>query len=166
MPVKAVLFDRDGTLNVDTGYLFKTEEFRWMPEAPSALAWLKQQGCNIYVITNQSGIARGYFTVQDMENLHNFMNDDLRHEGVEIKKFYYCPHLPEGSVAEYAGECDCRKPKPGLVLNCLKENNLQPEDCILIGDKQRDLECAAAAGVKGYLYQGGSLFNFVKRIID
>ncbi|MCQ2363341.1 MAG: HAD family hydrolase [Acidaminococcaceae bacterium] len=166
MPVKAVLFDRDGTLNVDTGYLFRREEFRWMPEAPLALAWLKQQGCDIYVITNQSGIARGYFTVEDMEKLHNFMNDDLSHKGVEIKKFYYCPHLEGGRVAEFACACDCRKPKPGLVLECLRENHLQPEECILIGDKERDLQCAAAAGVRGHLYQGGSLLNFVRQVME
>lgn len=166
MPVKAVLFDRDGTLNVDTGYLFRREEFRWTPEAPLALAWLKRRGCDIYVITNQSGIARGYFTVEDMEKLHNFMNDDLSHKGVEIKKFYYCPHLEGGRVAEFARACDCRKPKPGLVLECLRENHLQPEECILIGDKERDLQCAAAAGVRGHLYQGGSLLNFVRQVME
>lgn len=166
MPIKAVLFDRDGTLNVDVDYLYRREEFRWIPEAPLALAWLKQQGYDIYVVTNQSGIARGYFTLEQMKSLHEFMNDDLSHKGVQIKKFYYCPHLKDGKVKEYAVDCDCRKPKPGLILQCLEENNLQASDCIMIGDKPRDVECAEAAGVKGYLYSGGSLLSFVKKILD
>ncbi|MCQ2362355.1 MAG: HAD family hydrolase [Acidaminococcaceae bacterium] len=164
MPNKAVLFDRDGTLNIDTGYLHKREEFRWTPEAPLALVWLKQHGYDIYVITNQSGIARGYFTLEDMQSLHQFMNDDLSHKGVEIKKFYFCPHYKEGKVQEYAVDCECRKPKPGLVLQCLKENNLAPENCVMIGDMPKDVECAEAAGIKGYQYQGGSLLEFVKKI--
>ena len=163
--IKAVLFDRDGTLNVDTGYLYRTEEFRWMPEAPEVLKWLCDKGLKVYVITNQSGIARGYFTLQDLEKLHNFMNDDLAKYGAKIEKFYFCPHLRDGIVAEFALDCDCRKPRPGLVLRCLKENGLRAEECILIGDKERDLECAAAAGVAGYLYSGGSLWDFVRGII-
>lgn len=164
MPNKAVLFDRDGTLNVDTNYLYKTEEMRWMPEVPEALVWLKQKGYDFYVITNQSGIARGFFSVQDMEKLHGYMNELLQKYGVEIKKFYYCPHHKEGKVKEYSFECECRKPKPALVLQCLKENNLTPENCVMIGDMPKDVECAEAAGIKGYQYQGGSLLEFVKKI--
>lgn len=166
MPNKAVLFDRDGTLNVDVNYLYKREDFRWLPEVPEALAWLQQQGYDIYVITNQSGIARGYFQLQDMLDLHQYMNSELKSFGVQIKKFYYCPHLKDGSVKEYAVECQCRKPKPGLVLQCLRENNLLPENCFMVGDKPRDVECAEAAGVKGYLYEGGSMLEFVKDIVS
>lgn len=162
MPNKAVLFDRDGTLNVDVNYLYKREDFRWLPEVPEALAWLQQQGYDIYVITNQSGIARGYFQLQDMLNLHQYMNEELQKFGVQIKKFYYCPHLPDGKVKEYAVDCECRKPKPGLVLKCLQENNLRAENCIMIGDKPRDVECGEAAGVRSYLYSGGSMLDFVK----
>ena len=165
MPNKAVLFDRDGTLNVDVNYLYKREDFRWLPKVPEALAWLKEQGYDLYVITNQSGIARGYFQLQDMLDLHQYMNKELENYGVLIKKFYYCPHLKEGIVREYAVDCDCRKPKPGLVLQCLKENNLLPENCFMVGDKSRDVECAQAAGVKGYLYTGGSMLGFVKEIV-
>lgn len=162
---KAVLFDRDGTLNVDVNYLYRTSDFRWMPEAPEALFWLVQQGCKIYVVTNQSGVARGYFSLADMQNLHDYMNRMLRAYGVQIDKFYYCPHLKGGAIKEFAIECDCRKPKPGLVLQCLQENNLRPEECILIGDKSRDVDCAEKAGVQGYLYGGGSLLEFVKEIL-
>ena len=165
MPNKAVLFDRDGTLNVDVNYLYKRDDFCWLPEVPEALVWLQQQGYDIYVITNQSGIARGYFQLQDMLDLHQYMNEELQKFGVHIKKFYYCPHLPDGKVKEYAVDCECRKPKPGLVLKCLQENNLRAENCIMIGDKPRDVECGEAAGVRGYLYSGGSMLDFVRKIL-
>ena len=163
--IRAVLFDRDGTLNVDTGYLHNISEFQWMPDAPEALSWLNRQNIKIYVITNQSGIARGYFTFEDMNVLHEYMNDSLLVYGAQIEKFYYCPHLPDGAVSDYAVDCTCRKPKPGLILRCLKENFLDADECIMIGDKPRDIECAENAGVRGFLYDGGSLLKFVKEIL-
>ncbi|MBQ0067933.1 MAG: HAD family hydrolase [Phascolarctobacterium sp.] len=161
---KAILFDRDGTLNVDVDYLYRQEDFCWMPEAVNALLWLKQKGYELYVVTNQSGIARGYYTLEDMQRLHKYMNDELKKYGTEIKKFYFCPHLKDGKIKEFAVDCSCRKPKPGMILQCLQENNLLAENCVVIGDKQRDLGSAEQAGVKGYLYQGGSLLEFVKKI--
>lgn len=164
MQNKAILFDRDGTLNVDVDYLYSREKFKWMPEAVNALTWLAERDYDLYVITNQSGIARGYYTIQDMQNLHSYMNDELKKHGVQIKNFYFCPHLKDGKVKEFAVECDCRKPKPGLIFQCMRENNLLPQNCFVIGDKPRDIESAEAAGVKGYLYDGGSLLEFVKKI--
>lgn len=161
---KAVLFDRDGTLNVDVDYLYRQEDFRWMPDAVNALQWLTEKGYDLYVVTNQSGIARGYYTVQDMQKLHKYMNDELKKHGVQIKKFYFCPHLKDGKVQEFAVDCNCRKPKPGLIIQCMQENNLIPQNCFVIGDKPRDMESAVSAGVKGYLYEGGSLLEFVKKI--
>ena len=165
MKLKAAFFDRDGVLNVDKSYLYKIEDLEWIDGAKEALVYLTQQGCTIFVVTNQSGIARGYYTVDDMNKLHEFMAQQVAAAGGKIEKFYYCPHLPEGKIAEYAVECDCRKPKPGLILRAFEEYDIDKEAAFLIGDKPRDVESAEAAGIKGYLFSGGNLLNFVKEIV-
>ena len=155
MKLKAAFFDRDGVLNVDKSYLYKIEDLEWIDGAKEALAYLTQQGYTIFVVTNQSGIARGYYTVDDMNRLHEFMAQQVAAAGGKIEKFYYCPHLPEGKIAEYAVECECRKPKPGLILRAFEEYNIDKDAAFLIGDKPRDVESAEAAGIKGYLFSGG-----------
>ena len=165
MKLKAAFFDRDGVLNVDKSYLYKIEDLEWIDGAKEALAYLTEKGYTIFVVTNQSGIARGYYTVTDMEKLHEFMAQQVAAAGGKIEKFYYCPHLPEGKVAEYAVECDCRKPKPGLILRAFAEYDIDKNAAFLIGDKPRDVESAEAAGIKGCLFEGGNLLNFVKEII-
>ena len=165
MKFKAAFFDRDGVLNVDKYYLYKIEDLEWIDGAKEALAYLTQQGYTVFVVTNQSGIARGYYTVDDMNKLHEFMAQQVAAAGGKIEKFYYCPHLPEGKIAEYAVECDCRKPKPGLILRAFEEYDIDKDAAFLIGDKPRDVESAEAAGIKGYLFSGGNLLNFVKEIV-
>ena len=165
MKLKAAFFDRDGVLNVDKSYLYKIEDLEWIDGAKEALVYLTQQGYTIFVVTNQSGIARGYYTVDDMNRLHEFMAQQVAAAGGKIEKFYYCPHLPEGKIAEYAVECECRKPKPGLILRAFEEYNIDKDAAFLIGDKPRDVESAEAAGIKGYLFSGGNLLNFVKEIV-
>lgn len=110
--------------------------------------------------------ARGYYTVAEMEKLHRYMADTALDSGGKIEKFYYCPHLPEGSVAEYAVDCACRKPKPGLILQALAEYDIDVDKSFLIGDKKRDVEAAEAAGIKGYLFEKGNLLDFIKTIIS
>lgn len=165
MKLKAAFFDRDGVLNVDKSYLYRIEDLEWIDGAKEALAYLTQQGYTIFVVTNQSGIARGYYSVDDMNKLHDFMAQQVAAAGGKIEKFYYCPHLPEGKIAEYAVECDCRKPKPGLILRAFEEYDIDKDNAFLIGDKPRDVESAEAAGIKGYLFSGGNLLNFVKEIV-
>ena len=165
MKLKAAFFDRDGVLNVDKSYLYKIEDLEWIDGAKEALAYLTQKGYTIFVVTNQSGIARGYYTVADMEKLHEFMAQQVAAAGGKIEKFYYCPHLPEGKVAEYAVDCDCRKPKPGLILRAFAEYDIDKNAAFLIGDKPRDVKSAEAAGIKGCLFEGGNLLNFVKEIV-
>lgn len=166
MSQKAVFFDRDGTLNVDMDYLYKVEELRWMPHAREALAYLSQRGYLIFVITNQSGVARGYYTVEQMQELHLRMASDVEAYGAHIEKFYYCPHHKDGKVKEYAIDCDCRKPKPGMLLQCFKEYDIDIAQSFLIGDSERDVECAKAVGMKGYLYQSGSLREMVMKVLQ
>lgn len=163
--MKAVFFDRDGTLNVDRDYLYKIEDLRWMPHAREALAFLAQRDYTLFVITNQSGVARGYYTVEQMQALHERMAQDALSYGAKLEKFYFCPHHKEGKIVEYAIDCDCRKPKPGMLLQCFSEYEIDKENSFMIGDSKRDMECAEAAGIKGYLYKGGSLLEFVKKIV-
>lgn len=166
MSLKAIFLDRDGTLNVDVNYLYKIEDFAWVPEAREALAYLVQQGYTLFVITNQSGIARGYYTIAQMEQLHEHMNQELAQVGAHIEKFYYCPHhQKEGVLPEYVKDCDCRKPKPGMLLQAMAEYDIDKAASLMIGDSKRDVEAAEAAGIRGVLYKGGSLLDFVKQAL-
>ena len=161
----AVFFDRDGTLNVDKDYLYKIKDFEWLEDAPWAIRWANEKGFLVIVITNQSGIARGYFTESDVRRLHEWMNEDLARFGAHIDAFYYCPHLPNGKVEAYAKECDCRKPKPGLIERACADFQIDRGISFMIGDKPRDVECAEAAGVRGVIYEKGSLLQLLKKEI-
>lgn len=163
--MKAVFFDRDGTLNVDKSYLYKIEELEWMPEALEALAYLAGKGYLLFVVTNQSGIARGYYTLEQLQLLHGYMAATAAAAGAAIEKFYYCPHLQEGCVPKYSISCTCRKPQPGMLLQCFREYDIDKAASFMIGDGQRDVECAQNAGIRGYLYSGGSLLEFVKKLV-
>lgn len=165
MKDKAVFLDRDGVLNVDVDYLYRIEDLQWVEGAREALAYLCQKGYKLFVVTNQSGVARGYYTIEDMNKLHAHMQQELQACGAKIEKFYYCPHHKEGKIAEYTCDCACRKPKPGMLLQAFAENDLDKDACFLIGDSKRDVEAAEAAGIRGYLFSGGSLLDFVKNLL-
>ncbi len=164
MKVKAVFFDRDGVLNEDVDYLYKISDWRWIEGAREAVAYLTQLGYKIFIVTNQSGIARGYYTEDEMHELHAYMQRELAAAGGRIDKIYYCPHHPQGSVPEYTCVCTCRKPAPGMLLEAMREYDIDRERSFLIGDGKRDVEAAEAAGIRGYLFTGGSLLDFVKGI--
>ena len=160
-----VFFDRDGVLNVERNYLYKIEEFQWQTDAVAAIKLLQAQDYRIIVVTNQSGVARGYYNEADVSKLHNYMQAQLALQQTRIDAFYYCPHLPDASRAEYAQTCDCRKPGPGMILKAMQEHEVLKEQSFLIGDKESDLQAAQAAGIRGYLYQQGSLLEFVKNVL-
>lgn len=155
----AVLFDRDGVLNVDTGYLHKPEDWVWCPGAPEAVAAAKAAGLLAIVVTNQSGIGRGYYTEADMHRLHSWANDDLeRRTGVRIDAFYFCPHHPLATLPQYRHpNHPDRKPNPGMLLRAMADHKLEPAACVMLGDNDSDMAAAAAAGVHGVLYCGGDL---------
>lgn len=165
MKAKAVFFDRDGVLNKDVAYLYKIQDLVWVDGALKALAYLTELGYKIFIVTNQSGIARGYYTIEQMNELHTYMQQQINNAGGKIEKIYYCPHHPDGSVSEYAITCSCRKPKPGMLLEAMKEYSIDQKQSFLIGDSKRDVEAAEAAGIKGYLFQDGNLLDFVKEIL-
>lgn len=162
---KAVFLDRDGVLNEDVGYLYKIEDFKWQQEAPEAIQYLKSQGYFIVVVTNQSGIARGYYEEKDVHILHNWLNEELKRFHTQIDAFYYCPHHHEGVVQSYKIECNCRKPKAGMIETAIQEYQLDRTQSFLIGDKISDLTAAQAAQMKGYLFHGGSLLTFVQQVL-
>ena len=147
---RAVFLDRDGVLNIDTGYTYRVADLRLLPGVSQALAKLKQAGFQLIVVSNQSGVARGKFTIAEVEAFHHAMNSALQAEGGPvIDEFMYCPHHPEGSVAEFAVVCTCRKPEPGMIVVAAERHGLTLRDCYLVGDKPDDIEAATRAGVRG-----------------
>ena len=163
--IPAVFFDRDGTLNVDTGYLHEIDKLQWMPEAREAVKYVNDKGYLAIVITNQSGVARGMFGEDAVKALHAHMNEELGSIGAHVDAFYYCPHHPEAAVPEYRQDCSCRKPKSGLIEQACRDFSIDLEHSLMVGDSPRDVECGAGAGVRGALYEGGSLLALLKQFL-
>lgn len=161
----AVFFDRDGVLNVDRAYVHKKEDFEWISGAREAIKLCNDLGYLTFVVTNQSGVARGYYDVEAVERLHDWMRLDLAEVGAHIDEFQFCPYHPDGIVAEWRKDSDRRKPAPGMILDCLKNWPVRREGSFLVGDKQHDLAAAAAAGVAGYFFEGGDLLAFVSPLL-
>ncbi len=163
---KAVFFDRDGTLNLDIHYLHRPEDFRWMPDAKEAVRYVNDHGYLAILVTNQSGVARGYFEERDVVRVYDWMNAELAKEGAHLDALYYCPHHPEGSVPQYARICTCRKPGPGLVNRACSDFAIDKTRSYFVGDTETDMACARNAGVRGVRYEGGSLLALVKETIE
>lgn len=151
---KAVFLDRDGTINVDKDYLYKIEDFEYLPGAIEGLRLFQEQGYLLIVITNQSGIARGFYSEEDYLRLDKWMKEDLAQKGVKITASYYCPHLPGAKVSEYSMECYCRKPKLGLFYQAAKDWDIDIDNSIAIGDKLRDIAISEVSKCKGILFAG------------
>ena len=166
MPNKAIFFDRDGTLNIDVHYLHDPADFVWIEGAIAAIRWANEHGYLVIVVTNQSGIARGYYDEDAVRHLHDWMNAELVAHGAHIDAFYYCPHHTEGSVPAYVKQCDCRKPAPGMILRAIVEHDIDPAASFLFGDAASDVTAAEAAGVRGVHYAGGSLLDCVRNAVE
>ncbi len=144
---KLALFDRDGTINVDTGHLYEPEKLLLIPGGVELLRYYSSQAnYKIVVVTNQAGIAKGLYDVSDMHQLHRVLNQRLAKEGCRIDAYYYCPHHPD-----ITGNCECRKPRPGMIKKAIFDFEADPTECVLFGDKESDIEAADAAGIKGFL---------------
>ena len=139
---KAAFFDRDGTINVDVHYLHRPEELQFIDGMPEFIRKWNDWGYKVIVVTNQAGIARGYYTEAGMRSLHRYMNDRLAAYGAHIDAFYFCPHHPD-----FTGPCRCRKPEPGMIEDAIREFDLDPAQCILFGDKPWDVEAGQRCGV-------------------
>ena len=168
MPSKgapAVFFDRDGTLNVDIHYLHRPENFIWTPDAPTAIRHLNERGILTIVVTNQSGVARGYYPEEDVCRLHDWMNEELKKEGAHLDALFYCPHHIDGKIPKYTKACNCRKPATGMIDAACAEYDIDRTRAVLIGDSESDMECARRAGVRGVRYEGGSLLGVVEGVL-
>lgn len=150
--MKAAFFDRDGTLIKDVHYLSSLDQIQLIERVVAFAATCQKKGYTLFVVTNQSGIARGYFSAQFVEQTHNALYHQLQQRGVMIKKFYYCPHHPTHAVIpELLIDCYCRKPWPGMLLKAAQEHGINLQDSLMFGDKQLDVDAGQAAGCRGFI---------------
>lgn len=144
---KLAMFDRDGTINVDTGHLHEPEKLVLIPECIELLrGYSNEPNTKIVVVTNQAGIARGYYGEPEMRKLNAIIAEQLEEAGCRIDAWYFCPHHPD-----FTGECQCRKPRPGMLKKAMADFDASPQDCVMYGDSRKDMDAAKAAGVRGVL---------------
>ena len=151
---KAVIFDRDGTLNIDDGYTHKISELRWKDGAIELLKFLNDANILVLVATNQAGIAKGIFRESDMHNFHREMQNQLRIKGAHIDSFYFCPYHIDGEIAEYKRNSNDRKPNTGMLEKISYEYSLQKKNMLMIGDRDTDTQCANNFMISSILYNG------------
>jgi D-glycero-D-manno-heptose 1,7-bisphosphate phosphatase len=154
-PQRAVFLDRDGVIVDDPGYLSDPEALRLLPRVAEALIALRQSGWLLILVSNQSGIARGYFTEQRLAEIHARLREVLAVQGASLDAIYYCPHHPEGTVAGFARECECRKPQPGLLVAAARDLDLDLPQCWMVGDQLKDVAAGQAAGCRTVLISDG-----------
>ena len=144
----AVFLDRDGVINVDHGYVSTWERFEFLPGVPDALRALQDAGYLLIVVSNQSGIGRGYFCEAEVESLNQAIAQHLASTfGVTLLEFYHCPHHPTEAEGEFLRQCDCRKPAPGMIRQAVLDHGIDLKTSLLVGDKDSDIEAGRAAGV-------------------
>ncbi len=161
----AVFLDRDGVLNVDTGYVHAAEDFTWIEGAREAIKLFNDLGYYVFLVTNQAGVARGYYEEEAIHVLHAFVQAELREIGAELDDWRYCPFHPEGTVERYRGSHAWRKPEPGMILDLMANWPVDTAHSFLIGDNPTDIAAAKAAGIAGHLFPGGDLLAFSRAIL-
>lgn len=148
MKNKAVFLDRDGVINVEKNYVHKIEDFEFMDGIFDLLRYFQEKGYLLIIITNQAGIGRGYYTEEQFHILNTWMLKKFEEENIHITKVYYCPHHPKYGIGDYKKDSFDRKPNPGMILRAKSEFNIDLENCILIGDKESDIQAGLNAGIK------------------
>lgn len=153
---RAIFLDRDGTVNREKHYLYRQEDFEWLPGAREAIRTFGQLGYKVFIITNQSGIARGYYTEEDVKKLHRWMDEELYRAGARVDDYYHCPHHPTEGFGVYKTACGCRKPMAGLFWQAVREHEITDlTNSWAVGDRMRDLEPAGELGCRKALVLTG-----------
>lgn len=165
---KIAFLDRDGVLNkseIKNGYVGFIKDFNWIPGAKKAIKFLKKSGFKVVIVTNQSGIARGYFSIKDVYKLHRYLHDELIKFGTSVDKIYFCPYHKDGIIKKYKKKSILRKPRIGMFLKASKVWNIDKKKSFMIGDQITDIEFAKKAKIKGHLFNEKNLYKFIKTSI-
>ena len=162
----ALFLDRDGVCNVDHGWVGTRERFEWVPGATDAIRLAHRRGCHVFLVTNQSGVARGLYSESDVNALHDWMLGAVQQAGGTLDDVRYCPFHPEAAVPAYRQAHPWRKPAPGMLLDLVRAWNLDLTRCALVGDQLSDMQAAAAAGIQGFRFEGGNLAEFIGPVLD
>tara|TARA_B110000858_G_C17719377_1_gene434527 strand:+ start:16 stop:537 length:522 start_codon:yes stop_codon:yes gene_type:complete len=165
---KIAFFDRDGVLNISNindGYIGFKKDFKWVTGAKRALKYIQNLGYKIIIVTNQSGVARGYFSIKDVNILHKYMRDSLKKIDVKISGIFFCPFHIDGVVSKYKKKSNLRKPNNGMFLKVKRKMKIDIENSFMIGDQKTDMKFAKKSKIKGYLFKEKNLYKFlIKKI--
>jgi D,D-heptose 1,7-bisphosphate phosphatase len=163
---RALFLDRDGVINLDHGHVGSRDRFDWMPGALDAIQYATSAGWHVFIVTNQSGVARGHYEEATVADLLAWIADEARRRGGTIDDARFCPFHPDASVPAFRAASDWRKPAPGMLLDLIRVWELDPARCVMVGDQPTDIQAAAAAGIMGELFPGGNLLSFLRPILD
>lgn len=166
--MKIAFLDRDGVINypkIKKGYIGKVEDFKWLNGSKRAIKYIKSQNYKVVIVTNQSGIARGYFSIRDVYKLHKYLKYELIKYGTSVDKIYFCPYHKDGVIKKYKKKSNLRKPAIGMFLKASKIWKIDKKKSFMIGDQITDMEFAKRAKIKGYLYNQKNLYKFIRKKI-
>jgi len=157
----AAFLDRDGVINKEKGYLYRIDDFEWIEGAKESIKYLNDNGYYVFVVTNQSGIAKGYYSEEDVIYLHNYINNELKSINAHIDEFFYSPFHPD-NTKDYLNLSHLRKPDTGMLKLAATKWSIDKSNSFLIGDKLTDIECAEKFLIRGHLFKNGNLLKFIK----